>query len=98
MPKTAEPGARFRVTGIKEVRDSNGSLLARYHPAHPETGDPLDYGVTPRNVKIVNEMIEAGAAEVVDGNVARGGMNISSGAAKATGKIDVSPKKGKAKK
>lgn len=97
MAKTVEPGASFRVTGIKEVRDSNGKLLARYYPNHPETGDPLDYSVTPRNVKIVNEMIADGAAEPVDGNASRGGMNVTSGAAKASGSIQVSPEKGKAK-
>lgn len=91
-----EPGARFRVTGIKEVRDSQGKLLARYHPTHPETGEPLDYAVTTRNVGIVNRMIEDGAAVAETARDARRAQALEAGAAKARGKVTVT-KKGKAK-
>lgn len=88
-------GSRFAVTKIREVRDSRGQLLARYHPTHPETAETLDYTVTPRNAGIVRQLIADGVASIVEGvaNIVDGGthaadIDVAAPPARLSGTID----------
>lgn len=95
--KLVQPGMRFRVTSTYEVRNPKGRMLARYHPTHPETGEPLDYAVTERNVTIVNKMIVDGVAVAGGAAEERRANRIAAGLARVRGRANTG-RRPKAKK
>lgn len=90
-----KPGDRFRVTSTHEVKNDRGRLLARYHPAHPETGEPLDYRVTERNVTIVNRMIVDGVAVAGSASAEQRANRLAAGLARVRGRAKTGNAKAK---
>lgn len=86
---TVAIGDRFRVSEIHTVKDRRDRLLANYRPE-------FVYRVTPKNISIVAQLIEAGKASI-DGKAAApvdtgASQQIASSPAKVRGFVSVKPK------
>lgn len=68
-------GDKFTVRTESAVKDSRERVLANYLPG-------MSYRVTPRNLQIVNKMVNDGVADLVAGDARPGAANqLSTGSA-----------------
>lgn len=82
-------GDRFVVSEKLEIKNSNGRHICNYLP-------DFDYGVTPRNLTIVQDLVAAGKASIgTKAAQARSGgpLDVQSAPAKLRGNVRVGKKK-----